>query len=104
MRVLTVWLPIGTLGLLLAPQAGASVLSVGAGQPFSTLAAAVAAASAGDTVEVMPGTYTTPVAAMTVPLTITGVGAPGSVVFTATAQLANDKGFLLIDASPRSTI
>ena len=85
--------------MALAPQARGNVLTMGAGQEFPTLAAAVAAASAGDTIEIAPGTYTDQDADITKALTLQGEGSPGSVVFTADAQLPNDKGFLVIDAT-----
>ena len=85
------------LAVLAAPPAWAGVLSVGAGQTYSTLAAAVAAAAAGDTIDIYGGTYTNQTADITKPLTLVGVD--GTPVFTATGQLSNDKGFLVIDAS-----
>ena len=80
-----------------APPALATVLDVGIGQTYSTLAAAVAAAGAGDTIDVFGGTYTNQSAVIDVPLTIQGVD--GTPVFTATTALANGKGFLVLNAS-----
>ena len=77
--------------------AEATVLNVGAGQTYGTIADAVAAASAGDTIDVHAGTYTDQSAIINVPLTIQGVG--GMPVFTATTDIGNGKGFLVINAS-----
>ena len=79
-----------------ALPAHAAVITVGAGQDYATLGQAVSAASANDTIDITAGTYTNQVADITVPLTLQGVGGP--VIFTATQQLSNDKGFLIIDA------
>ena len=80
-----------------ALPAHAAVITVGAGQDYATLGQAVSAASANDTIDITAGTYTNQVADITVPLTLQGVGGP--VIFTATQQLSNDKGFLIIDAN-----
>ncbi len=72
------------------------MLNVGIGQTYATLAAAIASASGGDTINVQAGTYTDQVATINKPLTIVGVG--GMPVFTATANLSNGKGFLVVDA------
>ena len=86
-------------GLILAPPSHGAVLTMGAGQTYTTLAAAVAAASAGDTIDVLAGTYVDQVATINIPLTIEGVG--GTPVFTQTGgtELANLKGFLVVNAS-----
>lgn len=77
--------------------AAATVLNVGVGQAYATLGAAVAAATAGDTVDVHAGTYADQSAIINVPLTIEGVG--GTPVFTATMPLSNGKAFLVTNAS-----
>ncbi|MDR3538594.1 MAG: right-handed parallel beta-helix repeat-containing protein [Acetobacteraceae bacterium] len=86
------------LAVLTVGTARADVLTMGAGQAYTTLADAVNAASAGDTIDVLAGTYVDQVATIDKPLTIQGVG--GTPVFTQTAgtELANQKGFLVIDA------
>jgi hypothetical protein len=83
--------------VLYHPPAEATVLNVGAGQTYGTIADAVAAASAGDTIDVHTGTYTDQSAIINVPLTIQGVG--GMPVFTATTNISNGKGFLVVNAS-----
>ena len=72
---------------------------MGTGGTYPTLATAVAAALAGDTILVEPGTYTDQVAIINVPLTIQGNGTPGQVVFTqAAAELPGLKGYLTTNA------
>ncbi len=89
---------LAVISLVLYPvPAEATVLNVGAGQTYGTIAEAVAAASAGDTIDVHAGTYTNQSAIINVPLTIQGIG--GMPVFTATANIPNGKGFLVINAS-----
>lgn len=78
------------------PAAGA-VLDVGVGQAYATIGAAVAAAQAGDTIDIFGGTYTDQSAIINVPLTIQGVD--GTPVFTATTDLSNGKAFLIVNAS-----
>ncbi len=87
---------LGGLALLAARPAAAGVLTVGAGDEYATLGAAVAAAGAGDTIDVTAGTYGDPDVTINVPLTIVGVG--GMAVFTSPNQLLNDKGFLVANA------
>ena len=83
--------------VLYRTPAEATVLNVGAGQTYGTIADAVGAASAGDTIDVHAGTYTDQSAIINVPLTIQGVG--GVPVFVATTNISNGKGFLVINAS-----
>ena len=95
------------LCLLLALGGGAAraaVLTVGSGLgDYATLGAAVASASAGDTINVDSGTYTNDGADIAVPLTITGVdtggGLPVFTLNTSTGSLFDNKGFLVIDAN-----
>ncbi len=80
-------------------KASADVLTMGTGGTYDTLADAVAAASAGDTILIEPGTYTDQVATINTPLTIEGGGAPGQVVFTqSAAELPGLKGYLVTNA------
>ena len=85
--------------MTLAPlPAAATVITVGAGGSYATLADAVAAAAAGDTIDVAAGTYLNQTATIDKPLTIIGTG--GLAVFDATRSLAsgNDKGILVVNA------
>ena len=91
---------LGVLAVIATPgMARATILTVGAGQTYATIAAAVTAASAGDTIDILAGTYVDQTADVTVPLTIQGVGGP--VIFTQSPgiELPSLKGFLVIDAS-----
>jgi hypothetical protein len=74
-----------------------TVLTVGAGEEFSTIAAAVAAARDGDTIEVNAGIYTNDFATITAKITLIGVG--GMVDMVATVPPANLKGILTVDNS-----
>jgi hypothetical protein len=58
------------------PTSSGNTLFVGAGQAYSNLAAAVAAASPGDTIDVLAGSYSGEFIAINKNLTITGVGNP----------------------------
>ena len=77
-----------------------SVLTVGAGQNFSTISAAVAAAQSGDTINVLAGTYTNDFPALINNLTIQGVG--GIVHLVATAQPSNGKA--IFDVAGTTTL
>ncbi|HEX4260760.1 MAG TPA: calcium-binding protein, partial [Acetobacteraceae bacterium] len=88
----------GQLGLLptpafTAPTAGQTVLTVGAGEEFSTLSAAIAASSNGDLIEVQAGTYTNDFSVINDRVTIEGVG--GMVNLVATTTPPNDKAILV---------
>jgi len=82
---------------VVAPQIanGSTVLTVGAGGEFSTLAAACEAAQNGDTILVAAGTYTNDFATVTTSITIEGVG--GMANFVATEPPSNLKGILTVD-------
>ncbi len=71
-----------------------ATLTVGNGEQYSTISAAVAASHGGDTVKVDAGTYTNDVLNISHSLTLQAVG--GTVKLVGTAQPANGKG--LIDA------
>jgi len=71
-----------------------TTITVGNGQKYSTIAAAVAASSSGDTIDVNAGTYTNDVLVISHSLTLQAVG--GTVKLVGTTQPANQKG--LIDA------
>ena len=89
----------GTAGLLPvgAPviPSGATVLTVGVGKQFSTIAAAVAAAHDGTVILVDAGTYTNDFATITSKITLIGVG--GMVNMVATVPPPNEKGIILAD-------
>lgn len=72
-----------------------ATLTVGPGQQYSTLSAAVAAAQNGDTIQVQAGTYTNDFpGTIDVSVTIEGVG--GLASFVATEAPPNEKGILVI--------
>ncbi len=70
-----------------------ATLTVGQGQQFSTISAAVAASQDGDVVQVQAGTYVNDFATINTKITLQGVG--GLVHMTATIDIPNDKGFLI---------
>jgi Ca2+-binding RTX toxin-like protein len=72
-----------------------ATLTVGQGQQFTTIAAAVAASHDGDVVQVQAGTYTNDFAEITTKITLQGVG--GMVHMVATQPIPNDKGILVTD-------
>ena len=69
-----------------------SILSVGQGMQFSTIAAAVAASHDGDTVQIQAGTYVNDFATVNTKITIQGVG--GMAHLVATASPPNGKAIL----------
>ena len=69
-----------------------TTLTVGSGQQYSTISAAVAAAQSGDTINVQAGTYTNDFPGQINGLTIQGVG--GIVKLVATTQPSNGKAYL----------
>jgi hypothetical protein len=69
-----------------------TTLTVGSGQQFTTIAAAVAAAQAGDTIQIQAGTYTNDFPGLISDLTIEGVG--GQVNLVATQPPPNEKAYL----------
>jgi Ca2+-binding RTX toxin-like protein len=68
-------------------------LTVGQGQQFATIGAAVAASHDGDVVQVQAGTYTNDFATINTKITLEGVG--GMVHMVASGSIANDKGILI---------
>ncbi len=70
-----------------------ATLTVGAGQQYSTIAAAVAASRDGDILQVQAGTYTNDFATINTKITLQGVG--GMVKMVATGNIPNDKGILI---------
>jgi len=74
-----------------------AVLSVGSGKPYSTIAAAVAAAQNGDTIEVQAGTYVNDYVSISKNITLQGVG--GMVSMVSTGLIPNGKGILITDGN-----
>src|SRR6266550_7081253 len=68
-------------------------LTVGSGQQYATLSAAVAASHDGDTVYIQAGTYLNDTATINTKISIIGVG--GMAHFIADSPIANGKGFLV---------
>ena len=84
------------IALAAASAAQAATLKVGAGQRYSQPSAAIADASAGDTVAIGPGQYFDCASVRAPRLTIEGVGDPTQVVLTDKACAG--KALLVIDA------
>ena len=74
---------------------GAGIETVGVGQEFATLSAAIAAAANGTIIYVGAGTYTNDFATVTSSISIIGVG--GMVNLVATIPPPNLKGILTVD-------
>jgi hypothetical protein len=83
--------PVGTPTI----PVGSTVLAVGVGKRFATLAAAIAASHDGNTILVDAGTYTNDFATITTRISIIGVG--GMVNLVATIPPPNLKGILTVD-------
>ena len=81
-----------------------AVLTVGPGQQFQTISAAIAASSDGDTINVMAGTYTNDTATIDKSITLQAVG--GAVNLVETQALPNEKGIFIVGDSnaPNVTI
>ena len=74
---------------------GTTILTVGTGEEFSTIAAAVNAAQNGDVIEVDAGTYTNDFSTITANITMIGIG--GMVNMVATEPPPNLKGIFTVD-------
>src|SRR5689334_2784148 len=74
-----------------------TVLSVGPGKPYSTIAAAVAAAQNGDTVEVQAGTYTNQYVSINKNITLQGVG--GMVSMVSSGLIPNGKAIFITNGN-----
>jgi hypothetical protein len=70
-----------------------TTLTVGQGQQYSTISAAVAASHDGDVVQVQAGTYTNDFITVNSKITLQGVG--GMVNLVATTSVPNDKGIIV---------
>src|SRR5579872_4791108 len=87
---------LGTATLNVNPAG--NILTVGAGKEFASIAAAIAAAQDGDTIQVAAGTYINDFpGAIFHNSTLEGVG--GMVNMVATTELPSDKGILVTDAN-----
>ncbi len=78
-----------------------TTITVGNGEKYSTIAAAVAASSSGDTINVDAGTYTNDVLVISHSLTLQAVG--GTVNLVGTTQPANQKG-LIEEGAPGANV
>ncbi len=76
-----------------------ATLTVGSGQQYTTIAAAIAASQNGDTIAVQAGTYYNDFAQITKNISIVGVGGMANIV--ATTQPSNGKGIFVIDGDVR---
>jgi Ca2+-binding RTX toxin-like protein len=70
-----------------------TTLTVGQGQQFASISAAIAASHDGDVLNVQAGTYTNDFATITTKITLQGVG--GMVKMVATKDIPGDKGILV---------
>jgi Ca2+-binding RTX toxin-like protein len=95
---LTITVPPGTAS---PPPPTGSTLTVGAGKQYATLAAAVAAAHDGDTIQVQAGTYTNDFATINNKISIVGVG--GMVHLVATQPIPNGKAILVTNTDATLT-
>ncbi len=73
-----------------------TILTVGAGQDYATLAGAIAASQDGDVIDVQAGTYTDDFATITTNITIQGIG--GMVNLVAASAPPNGKAILVTHA------
>jgi hypothetical protein len=83
---------------VIARSDGPNILHVGPGETFSSLSAAVAASTNGDTIQLDAGTYLDDSATITHAVTIEGVG--GMAHLQATHDIANGKA-IIVDDAPR---
>lgn len=84
-------------------SADAAVLQVGAGKTYAKIAAAIAAARAGDTIEIAPGTYLNDAAQIQKDLTIRGVGATRPKL-KSTKLIANRKGIFVVGGAAKVVV
>src|SRR4051794_30674887 len=83
---------------LVPAVASAATLEVGTGKTYAKPCDAIAAAAAGDTIAISPGTYTDSCAVTKANLTIKGVGGRPKIDLSGTDHPANYKGIYVIDA------
>ena len=72
-----------------------SVLTVGSGQQYATLASAIAASHDGDTIYVKAGTYLNDFAIINTKISIIGVGGMAHFVFDGSVPIPNQKAILV---------
>ncbi len=87
----------GAATLAIGPPSGSNILTVGPGQQYSTIKAAIAASHNGDTIQVQAGTYTNDFASINTDITLEGVG--GMVNMVSTVQIPNGKGILITNGN-----
>src|SRR5262249_2545900 len=91
---------VGNATVSVGQNSASNILTVGPGQEYATIAAAVAASANGDTIEVMAGTYTNDFATINDNITLVGVGGMVNIVATGTALAnSNDKGILVTNGN-----
>src|SRR5689334_118159 len=83
------------LATALAPPARATTLTVGPGEQYATVSAAVAASRDGDVVAVRAGTYPNDYPVVTHKITIAGVG--GLAHLASTGPIPNGEGIILAE-------
>ncbi len=88
---------VGVSGLLAGSSALAATLTVGPGQTYTTPCAAIAAAAAGDEIDIQAGTYNDSCNITTAGLHLKGVGGRPKIDVTG-VTLANQKGIYAIEA------
>jgi MYXO-CTERM domain-containing protein len=90
-------IPFATAAAALVPAlAHADTLQVGPGKPYATIAAGVAAAASGDTIEIDAGDYVDDIVTIdSKDLTLRGVG-DARAHLSATGQIGNGKGIIVI--------
>src|SRR4030081_2119839 len=74
-----------------------NILTVGPGQQYSTISAAIDASQDGDTIEVQAGTYTNDFATINTNITLQGVG--GMVNMVCTEQIPNGKAIFVTNGN-----
>src|SRR5256885_12311629 len=79
------------------PAPVGKTLTVGAGQQYSTIAAAVNAAQNGDTIAIQAGTYVDQTAAINKDVTIKAIG--GAVTLTETHAISNGKAYFVVNGN-----
>jgi hypothetical protein len=87
----------GTATVAIAPAAGSTILTVGPGQQYTTIKAAIAASHNGDTIQVQAGAYTNDFASINTSITLEGMG--GMVNMVSTVQIPNGKAILITNGN-----